>query len=294
MTNLLKTRTLRSLAAALAALGTGAVLGACASAVQPGAASSDAGAPASSSGSPSPSSSPVASPTEDPAAGGSDLRPAYAWVVESVTGHEIVPGTEIILREQEGRLSVSAGCNQMGGTLTDNGDTWTVSEMAQTEMACDEARMAQDTWVADLLAAGPAVTRTDTGLVLTAGDNSMTLVERAAASLTDTTWELTGLISGDSVSSLPATATSATMTIVDGMLSLTGLCNGVGGEVTIVGDQLTVELGPATLMSCGTDLDAAEAHAQGVLNGTTTVVITDQSMTVTAADGTGLQFVVQA
>lgn len=288
-------RPVRSITAVLAAVGAGVLLAGCASSATPGAASeTPASTPAASE--PAPSAPDTSAPensapgSSEAPGGDSELHDGPVWVSVAVTGQELVPDSEITIRQQGDRIGVTAGCNSMSGTLVDNGDSWEIGQLTSTMMGCSEELMAQDAWIGEFLEAGPTVARTAGQITLTSGDVSITLTERAPAQITDTMWELTGIISTDAVSSLPIEAEGAVLTIVDGQLQLAGICNGTGGDVTIEGDTLTVELGPSTLMSCGEEVDAAEQHARAVLGGTSTYVIDDQQLRIMKEDGTGLQF----
>lgn len=283
----------RSITAVLAAVGAGALLAGCASSATPGASSSAPVSSTSEAPAAPDSSAPDTSAPETSApgssAGGSELVD-LVWVSTEVTGQELVPDSDIVLTVQDGRLSVNAGCNGMNGTLVDNGGTWEVGPLASTMMACADDLMAQDAWVGEFLESGPTATTSPGTLTLTSGDVSITFTERAAPILGDVVWTLTGLITKDAVTSLPIPAEGATLRITDGRLELAGICNGTGGEVTIEGDTLTVELGPSTLMSCGEEVDAAEQHARAVLGGTSTYIIDDQQLRILKDDGIGLQF----
>jgi heat shock protein HslJ len=73
-------------------------------------------------------------------------------VSENGRPRPLVAGTRINLRIEDGHISANAGCNMIGtavaitsGTIASNG------EMASTAMGCDDARHAQDEWLAELL-----------------------------------------------------------------------------------------------------------------------------------------------
>lgn len=102
------------------------------------------------------------------------------FVSTQAHGRDLVEGTKVIITFDEDHLSASAGCNTLFG-----GATWTdgvleAPALASTMMACSPDRMAQDTWLGDLLASSPAITLD--GATLTIGDttNGLVLVETEA------------------------------------------------------------------------------------------------------------------
>ena len=81
------------------------------------------------------------------------------FVATEVTGaHTIVPGSTITLTFERGPLSARAGCNSMFGQYTITGGVLNAPQLASTLMACDDALMAQDTWLAAFLASSPTWT----------------------------------------------------------------------------------------------------------------------------------------
>src|SRR6185436_7909228 len=72
----------------------------------------------------------------------------HTFVATDVEGQELVADTELRLTFEDGRLAVIAGCNTMVGGYTISDDVLVVDKLAQTQMACDPERHAQDEWVA--------------------------------------------------------------------------------------------------------------------------------------------------
>jgi heat shock protein HslJ len=110
-----------------------------------------------------------------PTAGDLDGR---SFVATSVTGADIVDGSEIVVTFEDDMVLVEAGCNsQRGGFQIDDG-TLVVGAMAATQMACDEALMAQDQLMAGLMAAGPTVELNGEELTIASESLTVTLDER--------------------------------------------------------------------------------------------------------------------
>lgn len=61
------------------------------------------------------------------------------------------PDQPLQLDFAQGRVGVSGGCNRIGGSYAREGDTLQISQLVQTEMACEQILMAQDQAIVDLL-----------------------------------------------------------------------------------------------------------------------------------------------
>ena len=78
-------------------------------------------------------------PNPDAPSGGADGSTFYL-VSFGAQGQEqaVLPGTQITADFADGRVSGSAGCNNYSGTLTPNGDFFTVTGIATTRKLCSE------------------------------------------------------------------------------------------------------------------------------------------------------------
>lgn len=94
-----------------------------------------------------------------------------------VTGYELADGGGIILTFQEDRLSAQGGCNTITGGATWEDGVLEAGPLASTMKACDEALMAQDTWLAAFLEGGPSVELSGSELTLSDGSASIVLSE---------------------------------------------------------------------------------------------------------------------
>ena len=97
---------------------------------------------------------------------------------DSVTGHELVEGSQVRLVFEDDRLAVNGGCNNMSGAYTYEAGTLAWDGPAiSTKMACDQALMDQDLWLNSLFEEGVETSSggADSGadLVLTSGDVTM-------------------------------------------------------------------------------------------------------------------------
>jgi len=187
----------------------------------------------------------------------------------NVQGHDLVPGSTVRMRFQDGQLGISAGCNQMSGKYTIVDGRLTTGQMAMTEMACDEPRMAQDTWVGAFVG-GAAVTLAGDTLTLKNGDVTLTLTDREVADpdrpLEGTRWVLDGIVSGDAVSSVPAGVTAA-LTISNGQMQVATGCN--TGNATVEMTDTILTIGPLglTKKACGPAETSVQQAVTSVLSG---------------------------
>jgi heat shock protein HslJ len=235
------------------------------------------------------------------AASGAAEFEGITFVATEVTGaHTIVPGSTITLTFERGALSARAGCNSMFGQYTIAGGVLKAPQLASTQMACDDALMAQDTWLAAFLASSPTWTFANGTLTLTTGTDTlvMTKAPSGAEALEATGWKLVGLNS--------KTATANTTTAVDPSLTawvrfngsevaFNTSCNAGGGSAEVADDTITFGALRTTLVFCDGASGETEQAMNAVMQGTATYKITDDPsgalLTITSQDGTsGLQF----
>ncbi len=266
--------------------------------------------PAASSSAASTSASPAGGSARGSASSGSAASGAASGVAQfegitfvatEVTGaHTIVPGSTITLTFERGALSARAGCNGMFGQYTITGGVLKAPQLASTMMACDDALMAQDAWLAAFLASSPTWTYQDGTLTLTNGSDTiaMTKAPSGAEALEATGWKLVGLNS--------KTATANSTTAVDPSLTAwvrfngsevayNTSCNAGGGSAEVAKDTITFGALRSTLVFCDGASGETEQAMNAVMQGTTTYTITDDPsgalLTITSQDGaSGLQF----
>jgi heat shock protein HslJ len=243
---------------------------------------------------------PDTAPATTPAPGGdlAELLDGKAYLSQSTTGITLADGAVLRISFDDGRISVSGGCNGMGGDVTFEGDTMTVGPMMSTQMACDQPLMDQDSAVQAFLTAGTTVSVDGDTITITGtfdgADASITLLDREVADpdrpLADTAWTVTGVISSDAISSGWGSAV-ATLTIVDGQAQVNTGCNTGFATVTVDEAAGTIAFGPLALtkMMCDDDAMRLEQEVSRVLTGTATYSIEAGSLTL--MNGTdGLQF----
>jgi len=207
----------------------------------------------------------------------------------AIAGRALVPGSQVRLSFEDGRIGANAGCNSMSGPYAVDGGRLDVGSLATTEMGCDEALMDQDTWLAWFLD-GALITLAGDELTLAKDGITLTLLDREVADpdrpLAGTRWVVDGLVSGDAVSSVPA-GVVATLVFSEGRVAVEAGCNTGGGTAEI--GETTLTFGPIglTKMACGPDAMAVEQAVTSVLAGTVDHAIEADSLTLSGA-GTGL------
>jgi len=221
------------------------------------------------------------------------------WTLESGTsGGEALPlvaGRAITLVIDGDKVSGRA-CNLYGGPIDVNGSRITLGQLSMTEMACDEPMMsAEAAYHAALSKVDTAERRGDT---LTLSGAQVSLRYRLEPPVADqpliaTTWTLESVISGDVASSTLGEA--ATLRLApDGTLSGSTGCRSFTARYTLAGDRVSVSDLAADARLCTQELTPQDEHVLSVLSGPFTVSVDGASLTVTAEDGSGLQYVVSA
>lgn len=230
--------------------------------------------------------------TAEPPAGGADPGnlAGRTFVSTAITGRDLVPGSQVRLSFEVGRIGAQAGCNSMGGSVAIVDGRLVLADLATTEMACDPALMDQDAWLADFLA-GASITLAGDTLTLASDAVTLTLLDREAADpdrpLVGTRWIVDGLVSGESVSSVPAGIVASLVFTADGRVAVEAGCNSGGAPVTVAPG--TLALGPLVLteMACDGPATEIERAVTSVLAGTVAYGI-DADVLILDHGGTGL------
>jgi len=192
----------------------------------------------------------------------------------------------------DGELGGTSFCNSYGGTYRLDGDELSVSGLGGTEMGCAPDLMDAEAAYLAALGAVDEAGNADGYLVLSGEDVELRfrpLPEVPASDLENTRWILETLLDGEvasSTSGLPAVlelAGDGTVTASTGCRELTGSWS-LEGDVVRVTD---VEPAPAT---CDPDEAAQDEQVTAVLSRDFQVAVTEDSLTVTGADGMGLVY----
>jgi heat shock protein HslJ len=219
-----------------------------------------------------------------PSAGGAVDLEGTTWVDGTAEGYDLA--APLIMTFEAGNVGISGGCNTMSGAYALEGDTLTAGPFAMTQMACEQALMDQDTWVAGFMEAGATVAVDGSTLTLTGSDATITLTDQASippTPLEETRWVLESVGTESGVTSYAATAS---LVFTDGNVAVETGCNTGSGAAT-VGDG-TIELGAIalTMRACEGAEGDLEAAIVPVLQGTVEYTISGDQLTIINGDTT--------
>jgi len=241
-----------------------------------------------------PSTGPSTQPGTTPATGLDGRQFVSVTVEKNGTLQPLVTGTKIRLTFSGGNVSAAAGCNTMSGGYSVAGGNLVVGELATTEIGCPADLQAQDTWLSNLLVAGPQLALNGPNLVLTSGTTVVTLLDREVAEpdqpLVGITWGLTTIIDGDIASSVPAGVSATILFTADGKVQFDSGCNAGGGNYTVDGDSLHFAQIVTTTMACPGPRGSVETAVRAVLDGDPIKFSIDGTTLTLQVDDKSLQY----
>ncbi|MGW7440923.1 META domain-containing protein [Streptomyces sp. NPDC054849] len=222
--------------------------------------------------------------------------PEGRWAVESLT-----TGGRTLHAPEAARLDIGPdqikghyGCNGFTAAVSFAGPgAMTVTPGETTTMACED--MEFETAFAKLFTGRLTIDRGPDRLTLKTADGSTLAMTSAPpnpdAPLTTVEWTVRSLISGQSVSSLPADATGRARFTIAADMSVNGTlgCNRFSSRVT--GDGATLTFAPLTTtrMACEGAAGEVERKLTELFgSGPLLMRIDGRILTLTAADGDGL------
>jgi heat shock protein HslJ len=214
-------------------------------------------------------------------------------VTDGGAAKALVAGTRIRIGFQDGNLSASAGCNTMGGPFRIEGGVLVTDSLATTEMGCDAERHAQDQWLAELLGSRPKVRVAGDELTLEGGAIIVRLIDRKVVepdvAIVGPTWIAVSIISGDSVSSIPAGVTASVAFNANGTISVNAGCNQGGGSWKPVAGGIELSGLGMTKKACDGAAGQLESAVMAVLGAGTMSAAIDGTMLTLQAGARGLQ-----
>ena len=219
-----------------------------------------------------------------------------SYVSTSVTGRELVDGTELSLNFEGGRLAASAGCNTIGGTYTLDDGKLTQGEAIRTQMSCGAETDAQEQWLAELLSEGATVTLLDYTLTLTTADEKLVFKKQTKPTgpppIVGTLWTLTSTMErGGAASSVPAGVRPPTLQIgEDGNAAIYTGCNRGNGPAKVADGFVTFGPLGMTRMACQGAAGELEKKVLEVLDGKAAAGFSGEGDLSLAKDGNSLLF----
>lgn len=191
----------------------------------------------------------------------------------------------------------TTGCNSWGGEVVLGAGTINFGALIQTEMACEEPRMAQEADVIRVLQEATFFILGEGTLTIgRVGGSSMEFIDRAVAfgdaDLTATQWIADTIITGQAASTLiQGTEVTLLLDVTEGRASGSAGCNSFMGSFESEGTQVTFGPLAATKMFCGGEgVMDQEVFVLSVLSGELQVTIEGDRLTLTAPTGDALGF----
>ena len=240
--------------------------------------------------------------------GGAPLDPNWpagvTFVSTKVTGtaKPLVAGTRVtLLFDRNGTIVGSAGCNTMSGPAHIDGGKLVVTDMAMTVMGCLGDRGSQDGWLSDILNGRPNLAFAGDRLTVRAGAVTIDLQDRRSVDpdrpLVGSDWNADTIMQRDVATSIPIGSFAGLIINKDNTFAVSIECadggpqhNAVSGTVVATDNTLTFTVGRS--LPCANTADPLSAAVQSTFRGTVTYAIEAEELTLTAADGSGLRFVV--
>ncbi|WP_405921560.1 META domain-containing protein [Streptomyces sp. NBC_00122] len=223
--------------------------------------------------------------------------PQGHWAVESLTtgGRTLHAPATARVEIGQNKAGGNYGCNGFSAELAFAGTSAvTVTPGGSTLKLCTE-NMEFETEFAKLFTGRLTIHRAPDRLTLKTADGSTIAMTpeppQANAPLTATLWTVDALVSGETVSSVPAeVAGKAHFTLAaDGTASGSLGCNRFSAKVTVEGSTLTFGPVTSTRMACEGPAGEVERALTGLFgSGPLTWKIQGQALTLTAPDGKGL------
>ena len=215
---------------------------------------------------------------------------AGTWVLASGTGPdgavEVPPDARVDLRFDDGQVGGVAACNSYGGEVAIDGDTITVGALSQTEMACDEPRMAAESAYLAALGRVATVARDGDTLTLTGPDVELVFElepPEPDAALDGTTWTLDTVLDGDTASTVLGEPATLVLDQDGTFLAGTG-CRAATGQWSRDGETLaTADVGVDDV-ECDPDVTAQDDHVLAVLEASPSIAIDGARLTLMAGD----------
>ncbi len=215
---------------------------------------------------------------------------------------ELVDGTRIRIRFGAGEIGASAGCNQLGGGWSLDGDRIVVGDMFMTEMGCEPALHAQDDLVVRFLGAGPThALDGDTHTHTTENGDRIVLLDKEVAEpdrAIENAWEVTGFFD-DLAAWSTGIAEPAVLDFRDGTLSGTSGCGPIPISPTIEITDGTLEVTGdiAEIAWCGDVDELTRSYVADLTNvllsgEPLTIDVNGRNLRLATPDGTGITAIV--
>ena len=188
-----------------------------------------------------------------------------AWVLTTLPGQALVPGTSVTARFEGGRIQGTDGCNRYTVPYTQTGRTLQVGPQgASTQMACPpEVSQQADAFMGVLTRS--SAHRVEGGrLQLLAADGAvLATFDRQSESLAGTSWRVTGYNNGRQAVASTLAGTNLTMAFsADGRVGGSAGCNNFTAAYTLEGQKLAIGPAAATRRMCASPEHVMKQEAE--------------------------------
>jgi heat shock protein HslJ len=186
----------------------------------------------------------------------------------------------VTVRFAAGRLEAFAGCNQLAGAYSIEGDRVSLGMMAGTMMACPEPAMAIENAFKAAFAGKLGYAVADDRLTLTS-EAGATLVFQAEPPprLEGVTWEVTGFNNGREAVVSPLLGTTLTLSFAEGTVAGNAGCNTYRAKYRQDGESIRIGPAAATRKMCsGEGVMAQEREFLAALESATTWAIIQRGL----------------
>ncbi len=210
-----------------------------------------------------------------------------AWRLTAVGSADALPGG--MLGFSGGKLTGSTGCNSFGGTYSQDGSSLTVTLGPSTMIGCPPPLDAQERAVLKALPATASFAQDGDALELldSSGTTLLAYSHLSPAALVGPKWQVTGVNTGNAVST-PIPGTTLTVTFdADGRATGSAGCNTFTASYTLEGATLAVSPPASTRKLCGSPdgVMGQETAFLRALEASTTVEAEASGMTLRDASG---------
>jgi heat shock protein HslJ len=210
------------------------------------------------------------------------------FLLESSDGFTPVASTTVRLSFQRGELSISAGCNSMGGPFEVENAQLVLHGLSTTDIGCFAPGVhAQDDFLGEFITSRPALMLEGTTLTLRGAQVTMVFVDREVADpdrpLAGPPWTVDTWIQGGGAGSGSIRVPTTLEFTSEGTLLIEAVCHSGSGRYAVSGDKLTLTSIDLMDKSCGTESTDGQTFAV-VKDGVLMFEIEADRLTLTRGD----------
>ena len=204
---------------------------------------------------------------------------------------DLARGRPITFAVEDNTVSGSSACNSYGGTASFDGATVRFRQLGGTDMACEPAVMELEQSYLQALGAVDSAARDGADLVLSGPAVNLTFsvvppVEDKP--LANTLWTLDTVLQGEVASSVAVA--SPLQLAPDGTMNGSTGCGDFTGTYVLTGTSLRLTITDRTTTPCPNTRSAQVAAVSDALGEELVVQIEGDRLTLTAPDGSGLEY----